>query len=44
MESLTEKNGKPNLKEIKKIAKQTGNDELLKDVKKRMESNEKIKK
>lgn len=39
----TDKDGKPNLEEIKKMAKATGNKELLKDVKKRIESNEKIK-
>ena len=43
MELSIKKEGKPDLKEIKKIAKSTGNKELLQDVKKRMISNEKLK-
>ncbi len=43
MELSIKKEGEPNLKEIKKLAKSTGNKELLNDVKKRMNSNEKLK-
>lgn len=38
MESSIKNDGKPNLEEIKKIAKETGNEELLQDVKKRMKN------
>ncbi len=38
MESSTKNDGKPNLEEIKKIAKQTGDKELLDDAKKRMKN------
>lgn len=38
MESSMDKNGKPNLEEIKKMAKATGDKELLQDVKKRMKN------
>jgi hypothetical protein len=43
MASSTDKDGKPNLEEIKKIAKATGDKILEKDVKKRIENNEKLK-
>jgi len=38
MESSINKDGKPNLEEIKKLAKTTGNKELEADVKKRMKN------
>ena len=44
MESSTRKEGKPDLKEIKKIAKQMNDPELLADTKKRMTHDKNIEK
>lgn len=44
MESSTRKEGKPDLKSIKKIAEETNDSELLADVKKRMTHDKNIEK
>lgn len=44
MESFKEKDGRPNLEAIKKIAKSTGNRELLADAKKRIANHKEVSK
>lgn len=44
MESSSIKQGRTDLKEVKKIAKSTGNQELLADVKKRMANRKEVSK
>lgn len=44
MESSRENQGTPNLKKIKKIAKETGNADLLQDAKKRIANHKEVRK
>jgi hypothetical protein len=44
MESSNERQGRPNLKDIKKIAKSNGNEELLQHTKKRIANQKEVSK